>query len=379
MAKKNKFRFSFIIVLLIGIWFLLPHHLRMAFTYWYPGIEDYQIFDNRTIEVSDTPFTWPTAKIYNKQELKAQWRDTLEHYNTIAYLVIKNDSIIYEEYWDGYSENSHSNSFSAAKSIVSLLIGAAIDDGFINSVDQAAGDFIPHLKTGKNADLRIRNLLTMSSGSNWDESYSSPLSLTTKAYYGNNLASLIKDLHVVDDPGVNYSYKSGDTQLLAEIVRAATGQNLGSYASKKLWKPLGASNEAYWSLDKNDGHEKAYCCFNSNARDFALFGALINHKGFWNGQQIISEAYLNEATTPAKYLNDEDGLPLNFYGFQYWIVDHEGMQIPYARGILGQYIFSIPEKNAIIVRLGHDRNKQKTNHHPTDVYAYLNMGLELIQ
>lgn len=379
MAKPNKFRFSIIIVLLIGIWLLLPYHMRMAFIYWFPGIEDYEIFENRTIETSDEAFEWPLAQNYNTKELSPAWRDTLDHYNTIAFLVIKDDSLVYEEYWDGFDQDSHSNSFSAAKSIVSLLIGAAIGDGFIKSVEQPVGDFIPHFKEGKSAQLKIKDLLTMSSGSNWDESYSSPLSMTTKAYYGNDLKSIISDLHVVDTPGKTYSYKSGDTQLLAEIVRAATGEHLGSYASKKLWKPLGAKNEALWSLDKKDGYEKAYCCFNSNARDFALFGALINHKGYWNGQQIISSDYLKAATTPASYLKDEDGEALSFYGYQYWLVDYKGKKIPYARGILGQYIFSIEDENAIIVRLGHDRNKQKINHHPTDVYAYLEMGLELLK
>lgn len=167
--------------------------------------------------------------------------------------------------------------------------------------------------------------------------------------------------------------------MLAEIVRVATGQNLSHYASEKLWKPLGARKPALWSLDKKEGYEKAYCCFNSNARDFALLGALINHKGYWNGQRIISEAYLNEATSAATYLKDKDGESLNFYGFQYWITNYMNTPIPYARGILGQYIFSIPEENTIIVRLGHERNTQKIDNHPTDVYAYINMGMELIK
>lgn len=379
MNQTKRFRFSFVIVLLIGIWFLLPHHLRMAFTYWFPGIEDYEIFDNRKVDVSKTPFEWPESQNYLKKEISSNWRDTLEHYQTIAYLVIQNDSILYEEYWDDYGSESYSNSFSAAKSIVSLLIGAAIDDGYIQSVDQKACDFLPHLQEGKSNQLTIRNLLTMSSGSNWNESYSSPLSMTTKAYYGDDLVGLAESIVVKDEPGKIFSYKSGDTQLLAQIVSRSTGRTLSEYASQKLWKPLGAKHPALWSLDHEGGTEKAYCCFNTNARDFALLGALINHKGKWRGQQIISQDYVNEAITPASYLMTEEGDILDHYGFQYWIINYKGLKIPYARGILGQYIYSIPEKNAIIVRLGHKRNKVKTHHHPTDAYAYLDMAFELLQ
>lgn len=379
MASSKKFRFSFIVVILIGVWFFLPHHLRMAFTYWFPGIEDYKIFDNREVIASDDPFEWPVSKTYNQFEFSQQQRDSLEHYSTVAFLVIQNDSILYEEYWDDYGPDSYSNSFSASKSLVSFLIGAAIDDGYISSVDQKAGDFLPYMKDGLNSELSIRDLLTMSSGSNWDESYSSPTSMTTKAYYGNDLIGLAEDISIVEEPGKIHSYKSGDTQLLAQIITHSTNRTLSDYASEKLWKPLGAKNTALWSLDKKNGTEKAYCCFNSNARDFALIGALINHHGFWRNQQIISQKYIDEAITPASYLKTDDGEDLDFYGFQCWIINYEGFKIPYARGILGQYIFSIPEKNAIIVRLGHKRSKVQIKHHPSDVYSYLEMGLELLQ
>ncbi|MCU4177108.1 serine hydrolase domain-containing protein [Carboxylicivirga sp. N1Y90] len=377
MAAKKRFRFTFIIVLFIGIWFLLPHHMRMAFTYWFPGIADYEIFENREVKTSDNTFTWPSANNYNQASFDKQWRDTLEHYQTIAYLVIKNDSIVYEEYWDGYGPDSYSNSFSAAKSIVALLIGAAIEDGYIQSVDQKASDFLPHLEKYNGKELTIRHLLNMSSGSSWDESYSSPLSMTTKAYYGDRLDNLVNELKIVEIPGEIFEYKSGDTQILAHILREATGQNLSHYASQKLWKPLGARQPALWSLDTKNGYEKAYCCFNSNARDFALLGALINHKGFWRGQQIISEQYLQYATSPASHLVNLQMENVDYYGFQYWLLKHKDLNVTYARGILGQYIISIPEKDLIIVRLGHKRSNTKMNHHPSDVYAYIQMALDI--
>lgn len=378
--NSNRLKTFLTVVIIISIaWIFTPYYLKQSLTYWYPGIDDYKIFENRTIKASPTPILWAEAKDYNSKELSQTLRDTLEHYKSIAYLIIQNDSIIYEEYWEGYGSESHSNSFSMAKSFVSLLIGAAIDEGKIKSVDEPAYKYLPHLNEGKSKELTIRNLLTMSSGSNWDESYSSPLSMTTQAYYGNDLQGLAEKMHVVDKPGRYFSYKSGDTQLLSLIVKNATGKSLGDYASEKLWIPMGAEHNAMWCLDKKDGLEKAYCCFNSNARDFARFGKLILNKGRFGDKQVISEKYIAEATTPARDLLDDEGNPLDFYGYQWWIVKSEGKYIPYARGILGQYIFSIPEKNAIIVRLGHTRSKSYIDHHPSDVKIYLEEGMKMLK
>lgn len=380
MHKRKAYRIITIsIVLLIGIWFTLPFYLREALIHWYPGIEDYKIFNNRKVRTSNNPFEWPLANNYNQQKLASHWQDTLKNYQTTAYLIIQNDSVVHEEYWDHFGPQSYSNSFSASKSIVSLLIGAAIDEGKIQSVDQKVGDFLPHFQEAPNNNLTIRHLLTMSSGSNWDERYTSPLSLTTQAYYGNNLTQLINKINIVEPSGQHFSYKSGDTQILAHILSAATHQSLSDYASEKLWQPLGASQPATWSLDKENGQEKAYCCFNSNSRDFALLGALILHHGQWRGEQIISDQYIQEATTPASYLKDENNAPVDFYGYQWWITSIDGQPVHYARGILGQYIFILPHKNAIIVRLGHNRSKYYQNHHPIDVFSYLEMGLQLLE
>ena len=380
MLKRKSFRTVLIsVILLTGIWFMLPYYLREALTHWHPGIADHQIFNNREVSISNNQFEWPLAQNYNQQELDANWQDTLEYYRTTGYLVIQNDSLVYEEYWDHFGPQSHSNSFSATKSIVSLLIGAAIDEGKIQSVDQKAGDFLPHFKEAPNNNLTIRHLLTMSSGSNWDERYTSPLSLTTQAYYGNNLHQLINKINITEPSGKKFSYKSGDTQILAHIISAATNKTLSDYASEKLWKPLGANQPALWSLDRENGQEKAYCCFNSNIRDFALLGALILHHGQWRGQQIISKNYIQQSISPASFLSDENNNPVNFYGYQWWITSIDGQPVPYARGILGQYIFIIPHKNAIIVRLGHERSNQYRNHHPIDVFSYLEMGLQLIK
>ena len=169
-----------------------------------------------------------------------------------------------------------------------------------------------------------------------------------------------------------------DPQILALVIMNATGMTLSEYASEKFWKPMGAKNDALWSLDHENGLEKAYCCFNSNARDFARWGQLILNNGRWNGKQLISETYLNQATTPAAYLEDEDGNAVDYYGFQWWIINYKGFKIPYMRGILGQYVFAIREKNAVVVRLGHKRSEELIGPNRKDIYTCLDAAFAIL-
>ena len=144
---------------------------------------------------------------------------------------------------------------------------------------------------------------------------------------------------------------------------------------------MNAEEDALWSLDKKDGIEKAYCCFNSNARDFARFGQLILNEGDWNGRQLISSSYLKEATTPDTSLLFKEYNETNHcYGFQFWHLTYNGMEIPYMRGILGQYIFIIPDLNAVVVRLGHKRSETRSDqHYPDDIDTWLGAAVEMIQ
>lgn len=129
------------------------------------------------------------------------------------------------------------------------------------------------------SEVTLRHLLTMSGGMAWDESYASLFSVTTHGYYGNDLYDLVTSLEVTDRPGVQYSYRSGETLLLAFVIEAATGQTLSAYAEEKLWKPMQAERDAYWLLDKENGDEKAFCCFHTTARDVARFARLLLHRG----------------------------------------------------------------------------------------------------
>lgn len=366
-----------IIVALTATYTFLPNYLQKGIIYLNPNIDDYKIFDNREVKKGE-PIPWPLAKNYGQLQLPATTRDSLEKYQSVAFLVIQRDSLVYESYWDGYTETSLSNSFSMAKSIVSLLIGCAIEDGYIKSLDEKAINYLPWLKGPYSEDLTIRHLLTMSSASNWDESYSSPFSITTRAYYGRSLRSTIKEVEIVKHPGIVWNYRSGDTQLLERILNKATEMPLAEYASLKLWQPLGAEESALWSLDKRKGTEKAYCCFNSNARDFARIGSLVLNEGEFANQRIVPEEYIEKMITPAKYLTNEDAEMVDYYGLHWWIMNYQGQQIPYARGILGQYIYVVPQHDAVIVRLGHKRSDSYQDHHPKDAFTWLKAGLELI-
>ena len=291
-------------------------------------------------------------------------------------MLIKNDSIRQEHYWDGYGPESLSNSFSVAKIIVSTLIGIAVKDGHIKSINQPVADFLPEFRKNGKQNITIRHLLMMSSGLNWDESYSSPISMTTEAYYGSDLRELIARLRPEELPGLSFSYKSGDTQVLAFVLEAATGKDLSDYASERLWQRIGATQAAEWSTDKENGDEKAYCCFFSNARDFARLGKLYLNNGIWNGDTLLPAGYVTAATT-AHQLPDATGKPTDFYGLHWWIYPNlSGERIVYARGILGQYIALVPSRNLIMVRLGHKRGEKEGNHY-SDLRVLLEYTLQM--
>jgi CubicO group peptidase (beta-lactamase class C family) len=242
-----------------------------------------------------------------------------------------------------------------AKSVIGILVGIAVDEGKIKSLDDPVGNYIQKYREGKNAQLTVRHLLTMSSGLDWDESYSSLTSRTTEEYYGTRLNKQMSKLRVVNEPGKKFDYMSCNTQLLAMVLKKATGKNMSEYASEKLWMPLNAMHDAQWSLDHKEGNEKAYCCFYSNARDFARFGKLYLDSGRWNGKQLVSEKYVLESITPAPLM--DNGKPNTTYGYHWWLGKEHGEKIFYARGLSGQYIIVIPAKKIIIVRLGKKRDK----------------------
>jgi len=340
-----------------------------------PSIDEFEIFDNREVKAG-TEQRWHNSKNYNSKKISSEMDAHFAGLQTVAYVIVKNDSLLHEQYWDGFGEDSRSNSFSMAKTFVSILIGMAVDEGKIKSIDQPVSDFLPEFKEGDNAKLTIKHLLTMSSGINFDENYVNPIAYPAAAYYGSDLKKLTYGYKVTEEPGKTFKYLSGNSELLGFIIEKATGKTLSEYMSEKLWKPLGAKNTALWSMD-NNGMEKAYCCFNSNARDFARIGELYLDSGKWNGVQLINPDYVARSIVPAD-LVDVDGVKIDNYGYAWWLMpDYKGHNIFYARGILGQYIICIPDQKMVVVRLGRKREKPKGTEHPEDVRYYIDAALEM--
>ncbi|WP_167598357.1 serine hydrolase domain-containing protein [Leeuwenhoekiella sp. ZYFB001] len=360
---------SLILILIIALYvFDYDYLIKAVHTIYFTGhttayLEDYKKFDNTTIKAG-TAQPWPQAKNYNNYTLSDELMQTHKEFGSIAYMVIKNDSIVFEDYYDGFGQDSKSNSFSMAKSYVSALLGKAIKDGYIKSLDQPVGDFISEYSEGTAAQMTVGDLASMASGLNWDESYYSPFSVTTRAYFDDHLEPVMLGLGMKEKPGAAYKYLSGNTQLLAMVLERATGKKLANYLSESLWKPLGANQDALWQLDSEEGGlVKAYCCVASNARDFARLGKLYKDYGEWNAKQILDSAFVAKSITPRF-----EGEP---YGYGFWLKDYKGKKVFMMRGHLGQYVMVIPEDDLIVVRLGHSRGKTNATGYPDEMDAYL--------
>ena len=337
-------------------------------------LDDYHEFDNRTIATGPVKYSWPKHGLYNTTQASDRLEKKHQEMGTIAYVVIKNDSVFYEQYYQGYSDSSNTNSFSMVKSMVSGLLGKSIMNGTIKSLDQPVGDFFPEFNEGLAAQTTVGDLASMSSGTNWDEAYYSPLSITTRAYFDDYLREVILNLKVVDTPGQKFKYASGDTQLLGMVLEKANGKTLSQQLTEYFWQPLGAEHDAYWQLDSEEsGIEKAYCCLASNALDFARFGKLYKDHGNWMGTQILDSAYVAKSISP----RFEDSPQ---YGYGWWMHPHMGHDFFMMKGHLGQYVMVNPTDNLIIVRLGHLHSKREQNQDfGDDIPIYIEEAYKMLE
>lgn len=333
-----------------GVWATYLHGEKTA------TIDDDRFFSVRKVPAKD-PQTWPIHPKYNQVSLSDTLSNTLEQTESVAFVVVKDDQILYEQYWDGYSDTSHSNSFSMAKSITTLLAEIAIEQGYIKSWNDRVIDYLPEIQGPYAKELELWHLSTMTAGLQWNEHYTNPFDITAKAYYGNNISELMYDeVPVVVEPGSQFEYQSGAPQLLGLVISKATGMTVSEFASEKLWTPIGAQHTAWWHLDHNGGDELTYCCFNSNARDFARLGKLMINQGNFGGVQIIDSSFVAKA---------QHGVGSDYYGWSFWIYNDLNTPCYYFRGILGQYIIVFPEKDLVVCRLG-KRRLENDNHHPLD-------------
>jgi CubicO group peptidase (beta-lactamase class C family) len=336
-------------------------------------LDDYKKFDNQEIK-NATPQPWPNHKNYNSVKETTALNTINKSNGTIAYVIIKNDSIWFENYYDGYDENSKTNSFSMAKSFVSGLMFKAIEEGYIKSLDQPVSDFLPTFNSGLAAKMTVGDLSSMASGTTWDEKYYSPLSIVTRAYFDDDLEKVMLGLKVEEEPGKAFKYSSGDTQMLAMVIEKATGKKIYKYLEESFWKPLGCENETLWQVD-SEGHDlvKAYCCIASNAKDFARFGKLYKDHGKWNGKQILDSAFVAKSITPRFKESPQ-------YGYGWWLKEHNGRHFFMMRGHLGQYVIVDPIENIIIVRLGHSKgNNKEVGSFTQDISVYIDEAYKMLE
>ena len=363
-----------VLVLLIYI-FNIDYIFKGVRTIYFTGnntafISDYEYFDNKEIR-SANPQPWALHKQYNTIDESDELEELNYERKTKSFLVIKNDSILFEKYYDGHKQTDISNSFSVAKSIVTSMMGKAIMEGKIKSLNQPVSDFFQEYNDGIASELTVGDLASMSSGMKWSEKYYSVINITSESYFTDDLRSVILRQEIENKPGQAFRYSSGDTQLLAMVIEKATGTSLSDYLSQKFWSPMGAETLALWQIDsKESGMEKAYCCIAATARDFARFGKLYIDKGKWGDTEILDPSFVELSLKPVF-----DDSP--FYGYGWWLYEYEGKKVFTMNGHRGQFVISFPDENIIIVRQGDFNNKGRVSEGSGDLYQYISEGYKL--
>lgn len=343
-----------------------------------PDIDDLKYSVVREIK-NGVAQPWKKSLRYNINKLSPKMLQDVTDYGSIAYLVIHEDSIVSEHYWEDYNKDSYSNSFSMAKSYLATAIGVAIDDGKIKSVDQKVSEFLPWFNdTELNKSLTIKDLLTMASGIDYGESYANPLGFQAKAYYGDDLRTLVKDYDVAITPGTLWKYEGGNSVLLGMILERATNQSVSDYFSEKIWSKIGTAHPTFWSLDKEEGMEKTFSAIYSNARDFARMGKLYLQDGSWEGKQLVAADYVKHSVEPVMIAN-KDSEKVDYYGYHWWLGNHNGKPFFHNRGMRGQYVIVVPDDDLIVVRLGHDRPNERKDHLSIDTFDLLDEAYRLIK
>lgn len=335
-------------------------HVGRFFIYNFANINDYKKFPSREITADETRFDF--YRNIEPDKLENEYTKNrfttikglemlLENNKSVAFLVIHKDTIKYEWYADNWSNDDVVTSFSMSKSVISALIGIALEEGHIKNVDEPITNYIKCFRNPGFESITIQHLLDMRTGIDYVENYYDPFGNVAVGYYGRNLDRHISKLKIKGPPGEEFEYISIATELLGVIIEEATGQNVSSYLEEKIWSRIGTEYSATWSMDRKKGREKSFCCVNAHAEDFAKFARLYLNMGNWQGTQIIPEEWVKKSIQIQPDTEDK------FYQNQWWLFGPSDLSKPNlvtyaAQGHLGQVMAIDPVKEVIILRFG---------------------------
>ncbi len=303
-------------------------------------IDDYKIFPSYDFKENARKYSFHPKKasildtmfFENSKGEKQSLSKLLTGTKTRQFIVIQNDSILFEWNCKSCKRSDYSTLFSTSKSITSLLVGIAIDEGLIDNVNDTITKYVPELrnKATEYKELTIKQLLNMRGGLKFNESYSNPLSGMARLYYGRNQFGKLKRMKFAHKPGTRHKYQSAQTALLGIVLEKVTGKNLGQYFEEKVWQPLQMENKGLWSLDdKRHRSAKAYCGLNLSAVDLAKIGRLYLNKGKFKGKQIVSEDWINATLT-----NNPQNIDYNYQWYNGFIHGSDAKGNPYFKDSL---------------------------------------------
>ena len=358
------------LVIVVAGYVLAPNFYLTRTIFWRESdYKDLEKFPARTIHNAPPVFRFdklPADNPYASQieaiasdSSNGSLEDYLDASGTTAFLVIHDDKLLYERYFNGYDETSLNTSFSMAKSFASALVGIAIDKERIKSVNEPITNYIPELleKDERFKSITIRHLLTMSSGIKYEEGGDLPWSEEaddTKTYYATDLRELALNCRIEGKPGEYFEYNNYNPLLVGLILERATGMPVARFMEEELWKPMGMEADGSWSLDStSSGFEKMESGVNARARDFARFGMLFAKEGNWEGEQLVSREWVEESTRADTSMD-----PSQNYQYFWWVDTPDGKNHFSARGNYGQYIYVAPEKDLVIIRLGKEEGER---------------------
>lgn len=349
----NRQAWQRILLLVLIIPLLEGCHVARYFYWNVANIDDYQKFDNDTIntESSQQVFRYAPTPLLLPEKYREKNTHTLDaflaEHESVAFAFIVDDTVWKEQYYNGYDKSDYVTSFSVAKSFVATLTGIATEEGAISSIDDPVTGYLDYLDAATFGDITIRHLLNMRSGLNANEGYYNPFGDVAKYYYGTNLDKYLTKVKKKSPPDQYFEYLSVNTQLLADVLEEATGIPLQQYLEERLWVPLGMQSDGLWSIDsKKNRQVKAFCCISAKAMDFARLGRLYLNNGSWNGKQILSQQWISQTLDYPEGNIDWQDYP---YSFQ-WRITRYGAY--FAKGIKGQYIYVFPDKKLVAVRFG---------------------------